>query len=149
MLWHYHASFMYYDLCELKLLIYTYRECVRMVTMKQFAKLAIKIPDTMVHRKDNKRSSWIVPALNCYMCYINEARSLPGNRTTDKVKRSNPRQSNVSFVHILSTENRSELKLFDFIATKAIRDVDGEAELYFGYGRENTLPNITSNTESK
>lgn len=83
------------------------------------------------------------------MCYINDARYLGGDKTTDMVKRSHSSQISVSFVQTLFPGNRSDLKLSEVVSIKALESVGREKELYASYGSGYTFPNITSISESQ
>lgn len=50
---------------------------------------------------------------------------------------------------MLPPENRSDLKPFGIIAVKALKNIDGEEELYVIYGSKYTFSNARSNAESQ
>lgn len=78
-------------------------------------------------------------ALFCDMRYIENARFLREDRTTDVVNTARSRHNSVSFVWRLSSANRSELKLKDLIAKKTIENADRRERLYIRYGSEYTF----------
>lgn len=66
----------------------------------------------------------------CIIRCINDLRYLSRDRTTDMVKRSYPKQNNLSMVHILFPGNWWVLKLFGIITIKAIKNIDREEKRY-------------------
>lgn len=53
---------------------------------------------------------------------------------SETLKRSNPRQNNISLVQMISPRSRSELKLYDIIAINVLSNTDSDVELYLTYG---------------
>lgn len=117
------------------------------LTVEQFSRQLFKLPDRIVDSRQVEKTSWIIPALICDMRYTNAASYLSRDITTDLVKRSHQKKNNVSFVQMLSPENRSTLKLFYLIAIEALKNIYRGVELYASYGRQYIFPNNRSSTE--
>lgn len=98
-----------------------YKERVLEVSGEQFLEPALNITDTIAYEKRFGLTAWIATASYCCIWYINYGKYHPGDKTPDLFRRSHLRQNNVSFVQIFSSLNRSELRLVDIIAIKAVK----------------------------
>lgn len=84
----------------------------------------------------------MVSAPFCCLLYINDARNLPVNTSTDMVERSPQRKDNVSFLRLFFPKNQLELQLYDVGAIKALRCIDKEENLCLRYGRQYTYSSL-------
>lgn len=76
----------------------TYGKGVIAVTVERFSKSALKMSDTTVDGRSIERTAWIFSAPFCYMRYIDDARYLLRDKTPGMVRKSPPRQNDVSFI---------------------------------------------------
>lgn len=96
--------------------------------------------------KGSERVSWNVSVHSGRMRYIKDGRYYLEDYITDMMKRSYPRHKNISFIQVMSTGNRSDLKLFGIIAINAMKNIDREEDLYVRYGSEHTFLNAKYST---
>lgn len=69
-----------------------------------------------------------------FITYVNDVRNFPGDETTDIVKRSQPRQIDVSVVQMFSPAKRTELRPFSIIAINDLKTIDRGEEFYVRHG---------------
>lgn len=83
----------------------------------------------------------------CCMRYIDDSTYLPGNESTDMLKRSQTTQNNVSFVYMLSPKCRSDLMIFVIIAANALEINDKGEKPYDSYVSGYTFSKVGCNRE--
>lgn len=96
----YYASLLYSVLSGQWQLKKTYGESVMPVTVEHFPKSTFKSSDSTVIEKGVGKTLWIFPEPFYFMRYMKNDGCLPGDKATDMLKESYPRQNIVSFVYM-------------------------------------------------
>lgn len=119
------------------------------VTIVQNLKWPSKISKTNFNKSSVEQTAWILSVSFCCTRCIIGARGLRGERPPDLLGRLYPEQNNVSFVQMLSLEDRPVVKLCSIIAMKFMRNVDRAESLYLSHGVGYTLSNVMSSSQNR
>lgn len=87
-------------------------------------KAVFQDPDKRLDRRDVERTAWIVTVPFYGKPYIDDAKYLYGDRTTETMQISRPRQNNIPLVQMLCTRNQSELSLYSLMEIKTLSRID-------------------------
>lgn len=108
----------------------THREVLMAVTVEHSSKCVLTVVEVTVNEKGTAETSKIVFSRLCCIREIYNARYIPDDKTTNKVKRAYSRRNKTSFVHIQYPENRSELKLLGIKAIRAVWKIEKASASY-------------------
>lgn len=96
--------------------------------------------ETFMDHTEKDESARIVPVRLCCMQSITDRCYLPGDKSTEVQRRTQPRKNSVTFVQISSPDSASELKNNWVIAVKTHRNIDTGEKLYLKHGSEYSFP---------
>lgn len=95
------------------------------------------------------RTAWIVLAPFWCMPYIEDTKYTLGYRTQGIMTRSCSIQNDVSFVQILSTGNRTDLKLHAIVAINTVSRIGRGEELYVKSSIEYIFSRVMSTNKKR
>lgn len=139
MVGHYHGSLVHSDLTKERHKMQTYEEGLSQVTADIFKMWGNELAERMTDSDGNEHKVWIVPAPFCAMQYVNDARYLPGNATTESKSLEKPRENNVHFWQVMSPSTLKEFGEFTVLGVHAVHNISLDEELPVNYGRSTTF----------